>query len=366
MTQVKLRVAVFFGGCSGEHEVSLRSAASVIEQLDRSCYEVVPIGIAKDGRWHQQEAPAPGTLLTVDVSAPLVDLPIYDRSSWKNIFDVAFPVLHGALYEDGVMQGLFETLGVPYVGAGVIGSSMGMDKDISKRLAHLAGVDVAPYRQFDFPCWEENFEAYEKIIADEIQYPAFVKPVNTGSSVGISKVKHKDQLRAAFKLAFEYDNKCLVEKAIPAREIEIAVLENPIYGEPALVSLPGEIIPTHEFYSYEAKYLDDKGAVFHLPARLDSVETKRVQNLAVKLFSALSCEGMARVDFFLDKETNHLYFNELNTIPGFTSISLYPKLWELSGRPYKQLLTDLVELALARHRRASRINRDFSGEHHED
>lgn len=356
----KLRVAVFFGGCSDEHEISLMSAASVIRNLDRSLYDVICISIDKSGGFHHQDCQSllddPEMDLTVDQSLPLLSL---DSRSAKKLFDVAMPILHGAIYEDGIFQGFLQALNVPYVGAGVLGSAIGMDKDISSRLAAYAGIAVTPFESFISADWQQQYESYKALIEEKLEFPVFVKPVDAGSSVGITKVKQSDDLFQAFEKAFERDCKVVVEQGVDAREIEVAVLESDEYGQPPLVSIPGEVIPHGEYYSYEAKYFDPEGASLDMPAKLSDELVAEVQALAAKVFTVLGCESMARVDFFLDKQTNQLYFNELNTLPGFTdSISLYPKLWALSGVPYQQLLTHLINLALARYDRQTKIKRE--------
>jgi len=369
----KIRVAVLYGGRSGEHEVSLRSAASVVRYLDKTRFEIVPIGIDKKGRWHIND------IKQIPLDDSLVSLPIKTANSallstspneliaaaeHKNAshdgFDVVFPVVHGTLCEDGTLQGLLELTDVAYVGAGVLGSSVAMDKDVSKRLIAAAGLNVPLFLAIKKGNWEQDAHYYKDLIAKQLNYPVFVKPANTGSSVGIHKVKNAKELTAAIEDAFLYDTKILIEKALNIREIELSVLENPKYGMPALVSTPGEIVPTHEFYSYEAKYLDENGAKLLIPAPLTSAQQKQAQELARQVFELLECEGMARVDLFLDKDNGEFYFNEMNTLPGFTSISMYPKLWEASGIEYSKLLTLLIELSIARHQRKQKLKREWA------
>lgn len=378
----KLRVAVLYGGRSGEHEISLRSAASVIRNLDPERFEVVPVAIDKQGRWHfndvsriDRSAQSLPVFPSGAQDAPLVVLPPNPSPGQSSLmplpsgasgsqlaplkFDVVFPVMHGPLCEDGTIQGLLELADVPYVGCGVLASAMGMDKEISKRIVRDAGLPIVPYVAAKHEPWKKNPAAVAERVARELGYPVFVKPANLGSSVGVHKVREASQLEAALKDAFRYDTKVLIEKSVEAREIELAVLENPDAGLPPLVSVPGEIVPTHEFYSYEAKYLDENGAALNIPAKLSAEQTARVQKLALEAFTALECEGMTRVDLFLDKKSGELFFNEVNTIPGFTSISMYPKMWEASGIGYKELLSRLIDLAVARHRRKTALVREF-------
>jgi len=373
----KLRILVLYGGKSGEHEVSLRSAASVIRHLDRTLYEIIPVGIDKKGVWRlggfgqtEQGATDKGSAapkiqesLTIQENAPIL-VP----GDFKSLgIDVVFPVMHGPLCEDGAIQGLFELAEIPYVGSGVLGSAAGMDKDVSKRLARDGGLPIVPFIALKQGRWLQGAQdgvqdVVQEVfgqVATQLSYPVFVKPANLGSSVGVHKVKAPGQLKAAIDDAFRYDTKILIEKAIHAREIEFAVLENPIFGEPAQVSIPGEIAPTHEFYSYEAKYLDNQGAKLLIPAPLTPGQIAQGTQIARQAFELIECEGMARVDLFLDRDTGAFYFNEVNTIPGFTSISMYPKMWEHSGIAYGELLTRLVDLALARHERKQGFVREY-------
>lgn len=379
----KLRVAVLYGGRSGEHEISLISAASVIRNLDPDKYEIVPIAIDKQGRWLLNdvkliEAAQQSKSLPVYRDAPAVVLPPnpsggesavvpLDPSSAAHsaarAFDVVFPVMHGPLCEDGTIQGLLELADVPYVGCGVLASAVGMDKDVAKRLARDAGIPIVPFVSVKAGQWRRDPAAVRAAAARELGFPVFVKPANMGSSVGVHKVKEASAFDAALDDAFRYDTKVLVEKAIDAREIEFAVLENANAGEPPLVSVAGEVAPTHEFYSYEAKYLDENGAALMIPAQLSADQAKAAAELASATFAALECEGLARVDLFLDKNTGQLYLNEINTIPGFTQISMYPKLWEASDIGYRELLTKLIELAIVRHGRKQKLVREFSGAH---
>lgn len=369
----KIRVMVLYGGRSGEHEISLRSAASVIRFLDPQRYEVLPIAIDKQGKWLLNDISLiekSAEVLPVYKDAPTVLLPPNPGSAERGLIqlgsqkktegiDVVFPVMHGPLCEDGTIQGLLELADVPYVGCGVLSSAVGMDKDIAKRLIRDSGLPIVPYVGFKRDAWVKNSEKIKRQIFKELQFPVFVKPANLGSSVGIHKVKQPDQLEAAIEDALKYDLKIVVEQGISAREIELAVLENIQDGEFPLVSTPGEIRPKHEFYSYDAKYIDVDGAELLLPAPLEPAQVQEARQLAQKAFEALDCEGMARVDLFLDKQTGKFYFNEVNTIPGFTSISMYPKMWEYSGISYTDLLDRLIQLAIARHERKAKLKREY-------
>ncbi len=355
----KLRVGVLFGGRSAEHEVSLVSAASVLRGLDSKKFEVIPIGITKAGRWVLPRQLASGEPTHTELRRALtngraVSLPAEPgagavarpeaESRAPLQFDVLFPVLHGTFGEDGTVQGLLELADIPYVGAGVLGSALGMDKEVQKRLFLQAKLPVAKFASVLRREWEAaRARALQR--ARSIRLPVFVKPANLGSSVGITKVKRAGELEAAIEHAFEFDRKVLVEQGIAGREIEVSVLGN---DEPR-ASLPGEVIPAREFYDYTAKYLEDSTR-FLVPAKLKPAQVRRFQELAVEAFRALDCAGMARVDFLLERRSGRIYLNEVNTIPGFTAISMYPKLWEASGLPYGKLLEWLIELALERHR----------------
>jgi D-alanine-D-alanine ligase len=370
----KTRVVVLYGGRSGEHEVSLRSAASVVARLDAKQFDIIPVAIDKQGRWRVPSADAireAGASLPIPSDSREVFLPPYPSGGEPRLlpvngqgaplsFDVIFPVLHGTNCEDGTLQGLLELAEVPYVGCGVLASSVGMDKDSAKRVVRDLGLPIVPFICVREPAWKQSPDALREQVQRELGFPVFVKPSNSGSSVGVHKVKDARDLDAALKDAFRYDLKVLIERGISAREIELSVLENPVYGQPPLVSVPGEIAPTHEFYSYEAKYLDDEGAKLMIPSPLSAEQTTLVQKLARDVFTALECEGMARVDLFMDKTTGSLYLNEINTLPGFTSISMYPKMWEASGIGYTDLLTRLVELALKRGTRKRALLREYA------
>ena len=363
----KMNIGVLYGGRSGEHDVSLCSAASVVSALDRNKYEVTAIGIARDGRWYVQDNPKIitdkyfGRKLALKKSGIwLVNhfeqknkLHLYDLKN-KNkevIIDVVFPVLHGTFGEDGTLQGLLELAMVPYVGADVTGSAVGMDKDIAKRLLKEAGIEVVSSVTVSKQQWENNSKLIIKSALDKLGLPVFVKPICTGSSVGVKKVKKKEFLAKAMNFAFQFDTRVMIEKAVDCREIECAVLGN----ENPAASVLGEIIPQHEFYSYEAKYLDPNGAVLEIPAEINKALAAKIRKIAVEGYMALGCSSMARVDFFLDKKTNKFYLNEINTLPGFTSISMYPKLWEATGLKYSDLLDKLIALALDRHKKKLEI-----------
>ena len=352
------RVAVLFGGRSAEHEVSCLSARSVIDALDPDRTDVVPIGITRDGRWHRLAGPPAlptetgempevtgGNGTEVELAAEAGSRELVGADGSREPIDVVFPVLHGPFGEDGTIQGLFELAGVPYVGAGVLGSAIGMDKDVQKQLFLHAGLPVGPFETVHEKEWEDDQEAVEAS-ADALGYPLFTKPTSLGSSVGVSKVASGSELVAGLVEAFRYARYALLEKAAEgAREIECAVLGN---DEP-VASVAGEIVPDgHEFYDYEAKYLDEDGAQLLIPADLKPKVLEEVQRLAVAAFRTTRCAGMARVDFFLHGE-DRLWLNEVNTIPGFTSISMYPKLWEASGLPYADLVERLLDLAIERH-----------------
>lgn len=363
----KIRIGVLYGGRSGEHDVSLCSAASVVAALDRKKYKVTAIGIDRDGRWYVQEKPEiipdkdfgkkmalkKKGMWLVNHFEQKNKLHLYDIKN-KNkevVVDVVFPVIHGTFCEDGTLQGLLELAMVPYVGADVTGSAVGMDKDIAKRLLCEAGIPVVPSVTVNKQDWKENNRVIMKQALSGLGLPLFVKPVCAGSSVGVRKVKKKEELAKAMNFAFQFDTRVMIEKAIDCREIECAVLGN----EKPAESVLGEIIPSHEFYSYEAKYIDPDGAALKIPAQINKALSDKIRKIAVEGYMALGCTSMARVDFFLDKKTNQFYLNEINTLPGFTSISMYPKLWETSGLKYKDLLDKLIVLALDRHKKKLEI-----------
>ncbi len=353
----RLRVGVLFGGRSGEHEVSLASAASVIRGLDPDKYEAVPIGISKEGHWliggaAQKLLPevlkgGQRIVMAADpTDAALIPL---DRSGMGQRLDVVFPVMHGTYGEDGTIQGLLDLAGLPFVGAGVLGSAVGMDKDVAKKLLQHAKIPVVPWVTMYRADWERNPAAIQKQIEKKFHYPLFVKPATLGSSVGMTKVHSSKELAPALNLASEFAMKILVERAVGAREIEVSVLGN---HDPK-ASIPGEIVPHREFYDYTAKYLEE-GTALIIPAKLKPAHIKKIQALAISAFRTLELLGMARVDFFLEKKGGKLYLNEVNTIPGFTSISMYPKLWEATGIPFRELIDRLISLALEVHQEKAR------------
>ena len=359
----KLRVGVIFGGRSGEHEVSIASAASIFKHLDRSRYDPVPIRIEKDGRWAlTSKAPtaiSAAEVLKQSTTEALQTIEPTAAVSPSGI-DVVFPVLHGTYGEDGTIQGLLELANVPYVGCGVLGSAAGMDKAVMKKLFTAAGLPVGPWIAALRYEWDRDPAGIRQRVGDELGYPVFVKPANLGSSVGISKAKSDADFNAAMELALQFDRKVVIEAAVPnAREIECAVLGN---DDPE-ASLPGEVIPAREFYDYEAKYIDDNSKTI-IPAKLNDAETAEIRRLSIAAFKAVECSGMARVDFLLSRDTGALYVNEVNTIPGFTTISMYPKMWEATGLPYPELLNRLIQLAIERHSEKQRLRTSVAEDHH--
>jgi len=357
------RVAVLFGGRSAEHEISCISARSVIDALDPETVEVVPIGITREGRWHLLPGPpalpaesgrmpevTDGSGSPVELASEAGSRELVATDGTREPIDVVFPVLHGPHGEDGAVQGMLELAGVPYVGAGVLGSAIGIDKDVQKRLFRAAGLAVTPFEVVREPDWLDEPEA-AAAAAGSLGYPVFVKPATLGSSVGVVRVERPAALDDALREAFRFAPKALIEAGVEhGREIECAVLGN----DDPVASVPGEVVPTgHAFYDYEAKYLDEHGATLVIPADLKPDVTEEVQRTAVAAFRAAECSGMARVDLFLVGE-DRLLVNEINTIPGFTSISMYPKLWEASGIPYATLVERLLDLAVERHDRETR------------
>jgi D-alanine-D-alanine ligase len=374
----KLRVGILFGGRSGEHEVSLLSAASILKAIDRNKYEVVPIGITKEGRWlgagdahsllegdnrsvarhlraGDPQATPGAKLLHEGIPTLLAPEPAGSRIASQAghprgaALDVVFPVLHGTFGEDGTIQGLFELAGIAYVGSGVLGSAAGMDKDVMKRLFAQAQLPIVRHLTLLRADWEKSPRKQIARVEAALAYPVFAKPANLGSSVGISKAHDRKELKLALDLAAKYDRKLIIEKGVggrksKARELEVGVLGN----EDPKASVVGEIVPGKEFYDYEAKYLSE-GSVPIIPAKLTSSETRKVREMAVAAFRACDLSGLARVDFLMEPEgKRRIYLNEVNTLPGFTEISMYPKLWEATGVSYRDLITRLIELALER------------------
>ena len=385
----KLRVGILFGGRSGEHEVSLLSAASVLNAIDKNKFEVVPIGITKEGRWltagdaelllrgKGESAPAQSHLRAGDPEAtpgaavlatgqavvvppepqraggsltPFQTEALTRRASDRAInVDIIFPVLHGTFGEDGTIQGLLELADIPYVGAGVLGSAAGMDKDVMKSLFMAAGLPIVKHVTVLRSEWESGPKKVQKLVESKLKYPVFVKPANLGSSVGISKARDRKELGPAMEEAAKFDRKIVIEEGVggkkhKAREIEVSVLGN---DQPD-ASVPGEIVPGKEFYDYTAKYLDE-GSQLIIPAKLNKTETKKIRQLAISAFKAVDCSGLARVDFLMDPKNRKIYLNEINTMPGFTAISMYPKLWAATGLAYPDLIEHLIRLGQERH-----------------
>jgi D-alanine-D-alanine ligase len=384
----KLRIGILFGGRSSEHEVSLLSAASVLNAIDKEKFDVVPIGITKDGRWltaddaqsllegrlvieprhlraGDPEITEPAAVLArgeavVVPPEPVhrqnglvpfqTNVPLARRASDRAInVDVIFPVLHGTFGEDGTIQGLLELADIAYVGAGVLGSAAGMDKDIMKSLFIAAGLPIVKHVTILRSGWEKDPKQVARLVESKLKYPVFVKPANLGSSVGISKSHNRKELGPAIEEAAKFDRKIVIEQGVggrknKAREIECSVLGN----DDPIASIPGEIVPIKEFYDYNAKYLDE-GSELIIPAKLTKVETKKIRQLAIRSFQAVDCSGLARVDFLMDPTTRKIYVNEINTMPGFTAISMYPKLWAASGLEYAELIDRLIQLGLERH-----------------
>src|SRR5258708_896938 len=363
MSKKKLRVGLVFGGRSGEHEVSLASANSVMANLDKNKYEIVPIAITKTGTWllgkepslltsaqqHVQENTAheQSTAVTLTGDPTLRRLiPLHGNEHLRENgnLDVILPVLHGTYGEDGTLQGLLEMANVPYVGCGVLGAALGMDKEKMKMVFQAVGLPIVDYLVYRRNEWERSPEVIMDAIEQRLSYPCFVKPVNLGSSVGVNKAHDRSELEHAINVAAEYDRKIIIERGIDCREVECGVLGN---DEP-IASVVGEVISSNEFYDYRAKYIDGKSRV-DIPAGIPQATAEEVGSQAVQAFVALDLSGLARVDFFIEKKTGQVYINEVNTMPGFTSISMYPRLWEASGLPYAQLLDRLIELAIERH-----------------
>ncbi len=361
----KIRVGILFGGRSAEHEVSLQSAKNIIDAIDTNKYELVLIGIDKKGRWHLNEEsrfllpatgselpelPESGENLALIPGRQGEQLVALSGQQTLGSLDVIFPVLHGPFGEDGTVQGLLKLGNIPFVGAGVLGSAVAMDKDVTKRLLRDAGIPVARFISID-RCSSDKIDF--DYARGQLGLPLFIKPANLGSSVGIHKIRDREGFDLAIRDAFNYDNKILIEEAIKGREIECSVLGN----DNPVASVPGEILPRHEFYSYEAKYLDENGAVLEIPAKIPREISERIRQTAIKTFRVLCCEGMARVDFFL-RNDEEIIVNEINTIPGFTRISMYPKLWEASGLPYGELIDKLIALAMEKFEREKALKTD--------
>ena len=368
----KTRIGVIFGGRSGEHEVSLMSARSVRSALDPEKYDVAMIGITKSGRWITGDVAtalesgqlniAPlAALLPDPESSDLMELEIVESQPAKlsvvTSLDVVFPILHGPYGEDGTVQGLLELAGIPYVGAGVVGSAVGMDKAIFKAVMQAQNIPILPWKLILASEWREKPEKYIDQVEQTLTYPVFTKPANLGSSVGISKCGNRSELSAGLDEAADFDRRLIVEQGIDARELEVSVLGN----ERPIASIVGEVRPRRSFYDYVAKYVSDDSELV-IPAEIQSDLSDRIREMAIHAFVAIDCAGLARADFLLDKDDGQLYINELNTIPGFTRISMYPKLWEASGMNYSELLDRLIELALERGEEKSKLETSYQVE----
>ena len=350
-------VAVIFGGRSGEHVVSLKSAQAIMEAIDRDRYRIIPVGISREGTWFTGEhiwellwergdlsGASRATLLTDPQQPGLLVEEQRGESTWRLIkLDLVFPVLHGPYGEDGTVQGLFELTGLPYVGSGVLSSAVAMDKVVMKILFQQHDLPVGPYLNFNRWQWRDEAPHLAEQISSELGWPCFVKPANLGSSIGISRVEQRGDLEAAIDEALRYDDKIVVEALLYGKEVECSVLGD---LQPR-ASRPGEIVPCNEFYDYQAKYLDDRSELIY-PVELGAELEKRLQELACGAFAAVEASGLARVDFFVDPRSSRIYVNEINTLPGFTAISMYPKLWEVSGIGYRELVAQLLELAEVR------------------
>ncbi|UMZ75212.1 D-alanine--D-alanine ligase family protein [Natranaerofaba carboxydovora] len=359
----KTKVVVVFGGRSGEHEVSLKSAKSVMEALDKTKFEIIPIGIKKDGKWISGDNPWDELYYNKESGKnfEVTLLPKPGMGLWRlnpmeklTDVDVIFPVLHGTYGEDGTLQGFLELCDIPYVGSGVIGSSLGMDKVLMKKIFLYEGLKISNFKGIIRRKWEKDKKKYIKEIEETLEYPVFVKPANLGSSVGISKVKSSNELEDAVDNACKFDSKVVVEENIEGKEIEVSVLGN----ESPKTSVCGEIIPSKEFYDYEAKYLDDDSELI-IPAPISDKLSDETRNIAKKAFMALDAKGLARIDFFVNNDTEDIYINEINTMPGFTEISMYPKLWNYTGISYEELLTEVIELSFMVHEDKKRNQTDF-------
>lgn len=367
MTQ-KIKVGVLFGGKSGEHEVSIQSAKSVMRALNKEKFEVIPIGITKTGRWLIGE----GAVAQLQSGLTALALGASDTPEEESVdvaqtdivparlatdIDIVIPVLHGSFGEDGTMQGLLEIVDVPYVGAGVLASAVGMDKVFMKKLFGAAGLPQVEFTHFTRRNFEQNSDAVLNQVEASIAYPCFVKPANLGSSVGISKAKNRKDLQSAIETAARYDRRIIVEQGIDVREIEVAVLGN----DTPKASVAGEVVSSNEFYDYQAKYLTGE-SVLTIPAPISSETSDEIRKLAIAAYQAVDCTGLARVDFFLEKETNRVLVNEINTMPGFTQFSMYPKLWEATGLSYSELIDELISLGLERYEEKHRTVTEFDVE----
>lgn len=376
----KIRVGLVYGGRSGEHDVSLQTALAVIQAFDHSKYEVYPFYITKQGEWRtgkalngpvgnlqalispeQPDASSPDkndpsgiALMPLFASGGAAETAVNEAAEHPGTLDVIFPLLHGTYGEDGTLQGMLEMANIPYVGAGVLASAVGMDKVTMKKLFAQEGLPQCIYRHFTKAQWAKDQAFFLMEIEVAVGYPCFVKPANLGSSVGVSKASDREELLEAVQLAFKYDRKVIVEEYVSAREIEVGVLGN----EEPEVSVAGEIVSSNDFYDYKAKYIDGKSAMI-IPAELPEEKAQQIRELALRAFQAIDGSGLARVDFFLDKASGQVYINEINTMPGFTPFSMYPLLWKASGKTYPQLLDDLIRLAFQRHEDKNSIQYTF-------
>jgi D-alanine-D-alanine ligase len=373
MTNRKIRVGILFGGRSGEHEVSLTSAQGIMKAIDKEKYDVVPIGISKEGRWMVGGDPMQALRAAANMPPVLASIADQEPESLRTVLvplepgpsglttaeaaldvDVIFPVLHGPRGEDGTVQGLLELAGLPYVGAGVTASAVGMDKAVAKDVFRSHGLPVLPYQVVMRVAWESDPARVVTLCEEALGYPMFTKPANMGSSVGVNKANNQGELMVGLDEAAHFDRKLVVEQGIEAREIEVSVLGN----DDPIASVPGEIIPSRDFYSYAAKYIDDASDLL-IPAPVSEEQSEHIRELALKAYAAIDCAGMARVDFLMDKSTGEVWLNELNTIPGFTPISMYPKLWEATGISYAELIDRLIQLALERYEDIGRSTSSF-------
>lgn len=361
---MKKTIALIFGGKSAEHEVSLRSAKNVNDALDKESFNPILIGISSDGTWYRfpdstvftqvtkiDDKALPPNAEPVALICELGKPVLFSlKNSTKTSLDCAFPIMHGTMGEDGTIQGLFKMVNIPFVGCGVWASAAGMDKEVMKHILADAKIPNAKYMLLT--PYKEN--SYDEIVKN-LGTPFFIKPANAGSSVGVHKIKSAEDFKVKLKDAFQFDYKVLAEEFIQGREVECSVMG---HNHSPKASLPGEVIPQHEFYSYEAKYVDDNGALLKIPAEIDAETVKRLQGMAEKTYQAMGCDGLTRVDFFL-KPNGELYINEINTIPGFTKISMYPKMWEASGLGYKDLITNLIKLAFERYESESKLKTSY-------
>ncbi|MEX2426163.1 MAG: D-alanine--D-alanine ligase family protein [Thermomicrobiaceae bacterium] len=367
MAARRIRVGVIFGGRSGEHDVSITSAHAILSHIDRTRFEPVPIGITREGDWvtggdplrqlartsrlplpdfQGSDEPEPSESPVTDIAETAGSRGVSDRTGTASVqdLDVVFPVLHGPMGEDGTVQGMLELSGIPYIGSAVLGSAASMDKITAKRLCEQIGLPVVPWISFSRRDWQRSPDDVTAKLEDSLGYPCFIKPSNMGSSVGVYKVHGPDELADAINGASTHDRRLLAEQAVDARELEVSVLGN----DDPISSIVGEVVPGHEFYDYDAKYVDDSSELF-IPAPVSPEVSDEVRRIAVDVFKLLDCAGLARVDCFLERETEKIYLNEVNTIPGFTPISMYPKLWDATGIPFDELISRLIELAIERH-----------------